>query len=77
MTTPKYLKRADAAEHIVSTWGLPCSPKTLAKLAVQGGGPAFHKAGRLPLYAPAALDAWAEKKIGKPVYSTAEVRQAA
>src|SRR5262245_29249095 len=36
----RYLRRGEAAAHIEAKWGSPCSPKTLAKLAVVGGGPA-------------------------------------
>ena len=66
----RYLRRIEAAEYVAATWGFPCSPKTLAKLAVIGGGPAFRKAGRIPLYAEADLDAWARTKLGPRVTST-------
>ena len=68
----RYLRRADAADYIQSTYGFPCSRQWLAKLAVIGGGPVFRKAGRTPLYTPADLDAWAEARIGAPVRSTSE-----
>jgi hypothetical protein len=68
--TSKYLRRADAAVYVRSTWGIPCSTRWLAKLAVTGGGPIFRKVGRFPIYAPADLDAWAEHRIGKPQRST-------
>ena len=48
-TTSKYLRRADAAHYVRSTWGIPCSTRWLAKLAVTGGGPIFRKAGRFPI----------------------------
>jgi hypothetical protein len=70
---PKFLTRRAAAEYVQKTWGLPCSPKTLAKYAVIGGGPIFQKAGRVPLYRPTNLDDWAENKIGEPVRSTSEL----
>ena len=35
----RLLRRAEAAQHIHGKWGYPCSPKTLAKYAVVGGGP--------------------------------------
>jgi len=65
-----YLRRDDAARHIRETWGLPCSPRWLAKLAVVGGGPTYRKAGRTPIYAPADLDTWAKSRIGAPQKST-------
>jgi hypothetical protein len=70
LTQPKYFRREDAARHVRETWGLPCSPKWLAKLAVVGGGPIFRKAGKTPLYAPSDLDAWAQARIGAPRRST-------
>jgi hypothetical protein len=66
----RYLRRTDAARHIRETWGLPCLPKWLAKLAVVGGGPVFRKAGKTPLYLPSDLDAWAQARIGAPRRST-------
>ena len=72
MTAPTsyYLRRAAAARYVRETWGLPCSSKWLAKLAVVGGGPIYRKAGRFPVYVPADLDAWAESRIGTPRRST-------
>jgi hypothetical protein len=53
-------------------WGLQRAPATLAKLAVTGGGPGFHKAGRWPLYDPDDLDEWASRLIGKALVSTSQ-----
>lgn len=69
-TVAKYLRRSDAAHYVQSTWGMPCSIKWLAKLAVTGGGPVYQKAGRFPLYKPDDLDAWAESRIAAPRRST-------
>ena len=66
-------RRTAAAEYILERHGIPCSPKTLAKLACIGGGPAFYKAGRIPLYADPDLDAWAAAKLSKRVNSTSEL----
>jgi hypothetical protein len=66
MNSQNYLRRVDAARHVRETWGLPCSPRWLAKLAVVGGGPIYRKAGRTPIYTPADLDAWAQSRIGAP-----------
>ncbi len=68
--TPRYLRRAEAAYYVRQNWGIPCSTKWLAKLAVTGGGPIFRKAGRFPIYLPCDLDAWAEARIGEPRRST-------
>jgi hypothetical protein len=70
MNSQYYLRRVDAARHVRETWGVPCSPRWLAKLAVTGGGPIYRKAGRTPIYAPTDLDAWAQARIGAPQKST-------
>jgi hypothetical protein len=69
-STLRLLRRAEAAEHIQQKWGYPCSPRTLAKYAVIGGGPPFRKAGRYPLYHPNDLDGWVAGKLSDPVTST-------
>jgi hypothetical protein len=78
VTPGRLLRRTEAAKYVTETYGFPCSPKTLAKLAcVSSHGPPFRLAGRIPLYAAADLDAWAESKIGPLVRSTSEVRRTA
>ncbi len=67
------LRRDEAAAYITDTHGLPCSPKTLAKYASVGGGPAFRKGGRIPLYDRTDLDAWALAKMSPKVRSTSEL----
>jgi hypothetical protein len=69
----RLLRRADAAEYVKKTWGIPLSPRTMAKQAVVGGGPKFRKAGRIPLYDPANLDEWARSKLSSLVASTSEL----
>ena len=72
--TQKLLERKPAAAYVQSTWGIPCSPKWLAKLACVGtDGPPFYKAGRTPLYDTADLDAWAKKRLGAKRRSTSEL----
>lgn len=72
MTAPssRYFRRAEAAHYVRRTWGMPCSSKWLAKLAVVGGGPIYRKAGRFPLYAAGDLDQWASSRLGAPLRST-------
>jgi hypothetical protein len=71
----RLLRRTDAAKYIVDTYGIPCSPKTLARLAcVTSKGPPFRLAGRIPLYPTSGLDEWAQNKIGPLVRSTSEAR---
>jgi hypothetical protein len=69
----RHLRRAEAAKYVVDTHNVPCSPKTLAKLAcVSSDGPPFRLAGRFPLYPVSGLDDWARSKIGPLVRSTSE-----
>lgn len=77
MQTSNYVSRKAASAYLQATWGLRRSPNYLAKLAVIGGGPPFHKAGRDPLYAPGDLDSWATTIIGPRLQSTSEARNAA
>ena len=70
MTSPRFLRRGDAAEYVRANWGVPCSRSWLAKLAVVGGGPTFRKSGRAPIYTTARLDKWVEGRISRPRQST-------
>jgi hypothetical protein len=70
---PTYLRREQAAVYIQSNYGFPCSRQWLARLAVIGGGPAFRKASRYPLYDLVDLDNWAKSRIGPRVQSTSEL----
>jgi hypothetical protein len=63
---PKFLSRAEAASYLESTWGLKRSKATLAKLAVSGKGPSYHRSGRDALYTTASLDSYAEQEVGLP-----------
>ena len=74
----RMLRRTEAANYVTTIYGIPCSPKTLAKLAcVSSNGPPFRLAGRFPLYPTSGLDAWALAKIGPLVRSTSQARTAA
>jgi hypothetical protein len=74
----RLLRRSEAAKYVVDTYNVPCSPKTLAKLAcISSEGPPFRLAGRFPLYPTSGLDKWAQSKIGPLVRSTSEVRRVA
>jgi hypothetical protein len=71
----RLLRRTEAARYVTATYGFPCSPKTLAKIACTSSeGPPFRMAGRTPLYPVTTLDAWAQSKIGPLVRSTSEVQ---
>jgi hypothetical protein len=66
------LRRDGASRYLLEVWGIRRAPATLAKLAVVGGGPRFHRLGRWPMYGPLDLDAWARELIGEARASTAE-----
>jgi hypothetical protein len=72
---PPLLRRADASRYLARIHGLSFATATLAKLAVIGGGPAFQRCGKIPLYNPTDLDAWAQAKLSKRVTSTSELRK--
>ncbi|MFC4271827.1 hypothetical protein GQF03_16305 [Sneathiella chungangensis] len=67
------LRRAEAAKYLFDTWGISRTPKTLAKLAVTGGGPPYQKDGRFPLYLKSDLDDWVISRLSPSVTSTAEL----
>jgi hypothetical protein len=69
--TKQFLIRREAAAYITARC-FPYSPETLATDAVRGTGPVFQLAGRIPVYTPANLDAWALSRIGPEVRSTSE-----
>jgi hypothetical protein len=74
----RLLRRSEAARYVTDTYGFPCSPKTLAKLAcISSDGPPFRLAGRFPLYPTSGLDAWAQSKIGPLIRSTSELSRVA
>lgn len=73
MNRERFKRRPEASAYIEENYGFSVSPRTLANYAVSGGGPAFRKAGRTPLYSVTDLDAWAESRIGRKVHSTSEL----
>jgi hypothetical protein len=76
MIPDKRVSRFEAADYLQKVHGVPCAPRTLAKLACVGGGPLFQKFGRLPRYRLADLDAWVASRLSRPVRSTSELRAA-
>ena len=60
---PAFLRRKPAGDYLTKKYGFGAA-RTLAKAAVTGGGPEYHKAGRVVLYTREALDKWALAKIG-------------
>jgi hypothetical protein len=73
MNVNRLLRRKQASDYLREKHGLERAPSTLAKLAVIGGGPIFRYAGRIPLYPPENLDAYAESVLSPPMHSTSEV----
>ena len=63
------MRRKTAADYLTKKYGFGAA-RTLAKAAVTGEGPEFHKAGRVVLYTVEALDEWALAKIGTARRST-------
>ena len=69
MTIKKYYTRRESAEYLRNR-GVPCSEKTLAKMAVLGGGPEYSIYGRNAVSTAEQLDAHIERKLKKPRRST-------
>ena len=66
------LGRPQASRYLEEQWGVRYKPRTLAKLAVEGGGPPFFYIGRFPIYEVEDLDAWAVGRMRGPFSSTTE-----
>ena len=67
----RYLDQDQASEYIAGK-GLRIAAKTLGKLRVTGGGPAYRKFGRRPIYDPIDLDVWVSQRLGSPRRSTSQ-----
>jgi len=74
MTSITRLTRAQACKYLREKHGVERKPSTLAVYAVKGGGPAYQKDGRTPLYTPEALDEWVAGYLSPPVTSSAELK---
>ena len=68
----RYLDQDQASRYLEEKRGLTIAPKTLGKLRVTGGGPAYRKFGRKPIYDPPDLYAWVDQKLGPALHSTSE-----
>lgn len=68
---PGFLRPNQAGRYLVERYGFG-APRTLAKYRVFGGGPEYHKAGRIVLYTTDALDTWALARIGGVRRSTSD-----
>jgi hypothetical protein len=66
------LRRKAASRYIKETHGIDIAPQTMARKAVQGGGPPFRKFGRYPYYEPDELDRWVISRLGGRRRSTSD-----
>ncbi len=71
------LRRWEASEYLKAVHGIEEAPATLAKKATLGGGPRFHRVGRVPLYPVVELDDYARTRLGPLVGSTSELTEGA
>ena len=67
----QFKRRRAAAQYLQDNYGFG-TPASLAKSAVTGGGPSFHKVGRIVLYEVPELDRWAQAKMSGPMRSTSD-----
>ncbi len=54
----RFFNRRCAAKYVREKYGIRCSEKWLAKLAVTGGGPRYAKDDHSAWYTSYTLDAW-------------------
>jgi hypothetical protein len=66
------LRRWEASEYLRLVHGIEIASTTLAKYATVGGGPAFQRLNRTPLYPTSNLDEWALSKLGRLRSSSSE-----
>jgi hypothetical protein len=71
VTTEHFLRPHKAAEFLHQKFGFGAI-RSLAKMRVKGGGPNYHRVGRLILYTEGDLLAWAESRPTGPHRSTSE-----
>jgi hypothetical protein len=71
------MRRKIASAYLWEVHGIQLSTGSLAKYAVEGGGPQSYLDGRFPLYALEELDRFAVARLGQPRASTSDYRSAA
>ena len=64
--------RTRAADYLSARLGFKVPAGRLAKLAVRGDGPVFHRWGHRVVYRQTDLDAWIEARLGPPQRSTSD-----
>jgi hypothetical protein len=72
-------KRLDTrqASAFLTASGYTAAPATLNKLRCIGGGPAFEKFGRRPLYSETSLLEWVQSRTTHPLRSTSNIKNTA
>jgi hypothetical protein len=72
-------KRFDTREAsaFLTASGYTTGPATLNKLRCVGGGPAFEKFGRRPLYSEASLLEWVQSRTTRTLRSTSDIKNTA
>lgn len=73
MEERKFLTRRQASAYLTAKY-FPCAAASLARMATQGGGPIFRKAGLMVLYEQRRLDEWAAARVSGEFQNTTEVR---
>lgn len=66
------LRRVESSEYLLKVHGIVVAPATLAKYASVGGGPAYNKSLRTPLYPVEELDRWAAKRLGRLLQNSSD-----
>jgi hypothetical protein len=73
MSSPRPLSRQEASQYLLEHHGVRRAPGTLAKLASQGGGPKYRRAGlRQVMYEPPHLDEYAKSIATAPAANSKE-----
>jgi hypothetical protein len=67
---PKLVRRQDVPDYLRKNFGLLYKATTLAKFAMTGTGPPFHRAGRDAYYDRKGLNSWARSKLSAPTRSS-------
>jgi hypothetical protein len=70
----KRLNTRQASEFLTAS-GYTTAPATLNKLRCIGGGPAFEKFGRRPLYSERSLSEWVQSRTTDPLRSTSDKKK--
>ena len=73
MSARNSLSRPEASQYLLEHHGVRRSPGTLAKLASQGGGPKYRRAGlRQVIYEMPHLDEYAKSIVTEPAANSKE-----